>query len=412
MIIDFSKRSNFAKINILNQKAYIQGTILSIGILILGLIAEFISKGTGVIMPSYPVNFLILIAFIFYILVIHFFWKSDVKKWLSGVPATVTAITSYAILVVLMGFILQQDKNATEWIRLLGLSHINKSWEFLFISIYLLTILGLVVLRRLEKFDLRNIAFFLNHAGMFIVISAASVATGDLQRLTLPLAVGQSSNYAYVDNMTIKKLPFSVKLDSFAIRYFSPKMIVFNPYTKQILNEAGVDYSVENNKIIRFRNLEFKVKQYYNNGIRVGDSFIEKDTANTEYAALLEVNDGKVSRTFWASSGNYRLPSKFAIIEDKLAITLDLPEDKKYISTIEITDADGKTYKNKTILVNKPFKFSGYNIYQQSYEMSPDGLSKISILELVKDPWLSVIYVGLTMLFFGALLLFLLGKKI
>lgn len=144
----------------MNKKAYIQGVVISISILILGFIAELISKGTGVIMPGWPVNFLILIVFVFYITAIHFFWKSDLIKWLSGVPATVTAIASYSLLVVLMGFILQQDKAAPEWIRLLGLSHINKSWEFLFISIYLLTILGLVVLRRLEKFDLRNIAFF------------------------------------------------------------------------------------------------------------------------------------------------------------------------------------------------------------------------------------------------------------
>lgn len=396
----------------MNKKAYIQGGIIAVGILILGFIAEFISKGMGVRMPGWPINFLILLAFVFYILAIHLFWKSDVKKWLSGVPATVTSIAVYAILVVLMGFILQQDKSAPGWVRLLGLSHINKSWEFLFISIYLLTILGLVVLRRLDKFDLRNIAFFLNHAGLFIVVSAASVATGDLQRLTLPLAVGQSSNYAYVDNTTVKKLPFSVKLDSFAIRYFSPKVIVFNPFTKQILNEAGVDYSVENNKRIKFQDFELKIKKYYKNGIRVGDSFIEKDTVNTEFAALIEVDKGKLSKTFWVSSGNYRLPSKYAIIENKLGITLDLPEDKKYISTIDIKDSNGKGYDHKKVLVNEPLKFSGYDIYQQSYEKSPDGLSKISVLELVKDPWLPIIYVGLIMLFFGALLLFLLGKKI
>ena len=247
---------------------------------------------------------------------------------------------------------------------------------------------------------------------MFIVVSAASVASGDLQRLTLPLTVGQSSDYAYVNDTTLKKLPFSVKLDSFDIHYFSPQIIVFNPYTKQILNEAGVDYFVENNKVIKFRDFKFVIKKYYKNGIRDGDSFKEKDTTNTEYAALIEVNYGKASKTFWVSSGNYIYPSKYAIIGNKLAITLNLPGDKKYISTVDIKDANGKIYKNKKVLVNKPFKVNGYNIYQQSYKKNPNRFFNVSVLELVKDPWLPVIYMGLTMLFLGALLLFLLGKKI
>lgn len=394
----------------LKKKDYIQGIVISIILVFLGIIVEVISKGKGVRMPPWPLNILILGVFIFYLFLIHFFWKSEFKKWLSGVPATLTSIGAYSVLVILMGFIPQIDKTAPEWIRMTGLSHINRSWEFLFLSIYLLTILGLVILRHLKnKWDFREIAFWLNHLGIFIVISAASLASGDLQRLTLPLYNGQQSEYAYKNKTTLKKLPFSVKLDSFKIQYYTPQLILYNPHTKQIYNKTGVDYYIKKGKKFRYEGFTFTVVKYIPNALRKGHIFVKKDTSNTEFAALISINNKK---NVWISSGNYHQASMSALVSDNLAISLSLPEDKKYISYIDLSSSKCGQRKNVRLIVNKPVKFCSYNIYQQSYEKNPNKNYDVSVLELVKDPWLPVIYIGLIMLAIGATLLFWLGKKI
>ena len=396
----------------MNKKSYIQGAWVSALLILLGIITEFLTGGKGVTIPSFPANLLILGVFVTYIFILHFFWNSSIKKWLSGVPATVTAITAYALLVVLMGFIPQIDQTANKWVYLTGLSHINRSWGFLFISVYLITILGLVILRRFKKFNLRNIAFFLNHTGIFIVISVASISSGDLQRLTISVSEGQMGNYALTPENKIVKLPFSIKLDSFDIKYYTPQLEIFDPHSKLIINKPNTDYSIDKNKQFKINEFTLTVKDYIPNAIRMDSAYVAKDTINTEFAALIEISKDNYCRKVWISSGSYSTASMTYIINNNLAISLSLPEEKKYISYIDLLSEKCGNKKNIKILVNFPVKYCGYNIYQQSFKINSNSKQKISILELVKDPWLPVIYIGLIMLTIGAILLFWLGKKI
>ena len=77
---------------------------------------------------------------------------------------------------------------------------------------------------------------------------------------------------------------------------------------------------------------------------------------------------------------------------------------KRYASDITIFTADGDSLRD-TILVNKPASIMGWKIYQLSYSEAMGGVS-ISILELVRDPWLPYAYAGIFMMLFGAVLLF------
>lgn len=63
-----------------------------------------------------------------------------------------------------------------------------------------------------------------------------------------------------------------------------------------------------------------------------------------------------------------------------------------------------------TVLVNKPLSAKGWKIYQFSYDEAKGNQSDISVFELVRDPWLPVVYVGIFMMLAGALSIFL-SKK-
>ena len=81
-----------------------------------------------------------------------YFSSRPFVRWLSSVPCSISAITIYALLVLLLGFIPQEGDGQSHWLQLTGLNHVKNSWPFMLIQFYLLISLGLVVLRRAFPF--------------------------------------------------------------------------------------------------------------------------------------------------------------------------------------------------------------------------------------------------------------------
>lgn len=89
--------------------------------------------------------------------------------------------------------------------------------------------------------------------------------------------------------------------------------------------------------------------------------------------------------------------------------TLEEYEDgtpKRFASDITVYTEDGKTVPG-TVEVNKPLKVNGWKIYQYGYDvrMGPD--STYSVFQLVRDPWIFWVYLGIFMMIAGALCLML-----
>ena len=64
-----------------------------------------------------------------------------------------------------------------------------------------------------------------------------------------------------------------------------------------------------------------------------------------------------------------------------------------------------------TIEVNRPLEVEGWKIYQLSYDERLGRWSDTSVFELVSDPWLEWVYVGIYLVLAGALLNFLTTRK-
>ena len=84
---------------------------------------------------------------------------------------------------------------------------------------------------------------------------------------------------------------------------------------------------------------------------------------------------------------------------------MKIPTPKRYASEVEIYTEEGDYYKT-TIEVNKPFSVNGWKIYQFSYDESFGKNRTVSIFELITDPWLPFVYIGIGMMLLGALLMF------
>ncbi|MCR5851453.1 MAG: cytochrome c biogenesis protein ResB [Bacteroidaceae bacterium] len=76
-----------------------------------------------------------------------------------------------------------------------------------------------------------------------------------------------------------------------------------------------------------------------------------------------------------------------------------------FLSDVTVHTKSGFTMRD-TIRVNKPMSVHGWKIYQYSYDESKGSMSDISVFELVRDPWLPYVYLGIFMMLAGALTMF------
>ncbi len=85
-------------------------------------------------------------------------------------------------------------------------------------------------------------------------------------------------------------------------------------------------------------------------------------------------------------------------------------EPQRFASEVKVYTQEG-TITEGTIEVNRPMEIEGWKIYQLSYDESKGGWSDISVFELVRDPWLPVVYAGIIMMMLGAVCLFVSAQK-
>jgi len=79
---------------------------------------------------------------------------------------------------------------------------------------------------------------------------------------------------------------------------------------------------------------------------------------------------------------------------------------KRFASDISVYTEDGKTVQG-TVEVNKPLKVNGWKIYQYGYDVRMGPESTYSVFQLVRDPWILWVYIGIFMMIAGALCLML-----
>ena len=154
----------------------------------------------------------------------------------------------------------------------------------------------------------RDIPFMLNHLGLFLAMTTATLGNADVQRLRMIATEGQSEWRAVADNGMVKTMPMSIELKKF-------------------------------------------IMETYDDG-----------------------------------------------------------SPKRYASVLKIAEKQGDAFE-ATIDVNKPIVVDGWKIYQYGYDTSMGAESKISILELVSDPWLPLVYAGIFMMLGGAVCMFVFGRR-
>jgi len=396
---------------------YAESFLAGFEIMILGFVIEIFLKGRGISSPHMPYNLILLCFLVISLVLSHLFLRSrPFVRWLSSVPCSISAITIYAFMVLLLGFIPQEGDSQSPWLQLLGLNHVKNSWPFMFIQLYLLISLGLVVLRRAFPFAGKNIGFLLNHFGLWITLVAIGFGSGDLKRVTLNLYENGDFINAGIrpGQLDMFEMPFSTKLLDFDIEMYNPKIAVADGLKGKIVQKHGETLPVIHKGFeTTLIDWEIQVKEYIPFAIKSDSGFIEADRPGNMAVAFVGTRNITTGDTVsgWISSGSMMFEPRFLDLNRSKLLILTEPEPKKFESTIVVQDAKGDT---STVLleVNKPHRVNGWKLYQVSYDTQMGRYSTLSVIEAVRDPWLPLVYAGIAMLLSGAMYLFWLGKGV
>ena len=393
---------------------YVESFFIGIGLLLTGFLLEITVNNKMSLAISYPFNILFLAGYFLVLLVlIKWFSKSQLIKWLTKVPASISSIVLVTFMVMIMG-IVPQVPSDSNFINNLGLNRITSNWAFILILFQFLTCLGLVSIKRILQFKWSNTGFILNHLGLFITLLAGVLGSGDVQRLSLNTAEGNHSWIATDAQGNKVELPFAIYLNDFIIEEYNPKLAFVDNKSGNIAHNNGKNlFLVENGGTYYFEDFQIIIDTFYKTSGRFGEKYVPVNEIGSPPSAYITVIN-KLDNTQlkgWISSGSFRYPFESLKISENYSVVMTIPEIKKFSSNIEIINQQGQ--KTQTVLeVNKPFKYNGYKIYQLSYDDKLGKWSQTSVLELVKDPWLPVIYFGIFLMIAGAVYMFWTGSKI
>ena len=397
-----------------NPWGYVESFFIGFGLMVTGFFLEVFVSTSNTFVLSYPNNLIFLLGYLSVLFVLYqWFSTSPIVRWLTKVPASISSIVLVTMLVMIMG-IIPQVTSENNIINNLGLNHITSNWAFLLVLFQFLTCLGLISVKRILQFKWSNIGFIINHLGLFLTLIAGILGTGDLQRLSINAYEGKPSWIATDAQKNQIELPFAFYLKDFTIDEYNPKLALVDNKTGSIAHNNGKNlYLVEKGETYYFNNFEVIIDDFLTSSARIGNRYQPVNEFGSPPSAKVTVknveNDSK--QTGWISSGSFSQPYESLKISEEFSIVMTIPEIKKFSSDIDILTKEGE--RISTILeVNKPFKYKGWKIYQLSYDDKMGKWSNLSVLELVKDPWLPLIYLGIFMMIAGAFYMFWVGNKI
>jgi len=409
-----------------NPWGYLEGFIVAAGVVLTGILLQATTGKLNPDLYAYPVNVFIGALFVIGLLTIYFiFNKNRSVKWFSTVYSTLPAIVVLLVLCIILGFIPQFPITAEEsqlpldLFTSLGWYQMTTSWSFVLCCFYLLIILGFTTLyRTTRRQSWRDIGFYLNHLGLFIALLGGVLGSSDLVRLTMTVSKGNTEWRGTTHKGEIVEMPLAIQLDSFIIEEYEPKLVVIDNETGRILPEARPEsYMYEGiGKKTQLAGISLEVTDYLPYAAVFKDSVhsnivpmqMDGSTAALKVKATHEGITQPVEG--WISNGSYLFPHSILQIDENRSLAMPPQEVKKYSSHITLYTEEGKTEK-AVIEVNKPLSVNNWMIYQYSYDDSKGKYSDTSVFELVYDPWLKIVYIGIVMLLSGAIFLFVAGPE-
>ena len=230
------------------------GFLIGGGLIIAGLMLELSCGPIDWDAFRWPVNGIVLAAFLTLVAIIFLLRKrvygfQFIGTYKAAIPALIYAV----VLTIIMG-LTRQEVNGT-W-----LNNMLSFWPFVLIYVYMTMILGQVVLRQISS--LRFQVSTLSHLGLFIAMTTATLGNADMQRLKMITMKGEPEWRALTSQQQIVEMPIAIELKEFIMETYDdgrPKRFASDI---QILTKTGknIQATVDVNKPVEVDG--WKIYQY------------------------------------------------------------------------------------------------------------------------------------------------------
>ncbi|MGL5785465.1 MAG: cytochrome c biogenesis protein ResB [Bacteroidales bacterium] len=380
------------------------------GIMLIGMILQLVTGPFNFYLLAFPMNIVTGIILVIISSIAGLFYrKSSFVRWLSGVPMSVSLIVALLILTIIMGSVLQVRESQTS----LGIDAMTSNWAFILIYTLTLLSLGITIIKRLRAFRLRDYAFHLNHIGLWLLMAASGLGYADMERYIMHVREGETEWRVYDDAGNVKELPVAILLNDFDMDVYPPKLVIIDRSTGDVQPKDEpalfqIDTDAPKGELLGW-NIE--VKEYYHQAIRNADStYREMPMPGATPAVKITATKNDTILEGWVSGGNQAQLHKTLPVDDNYSIVMTVAEPRSFKSDIVAYAEDGTT-KSQILEVNKPVSVGSWNIYQYGYDNNAGRLSSYSSFELVYDPWLAPVYLGIIMMMLGSFAMLWTGRK-
>ena len=158
-----------------------EGFLIGGGLIIIGILLQILAGPVDWSCFAWPVNIIALIILLLLIGVMYALRKRVYPfEWMMHLGAAVPCIVYALSLTIVMGLCFQTETGGIPW-----LSRMLVFWPFVLIWTWMMLISGLAALNHLLRFKLKEIPFLLNHAGVFLAITLATLGNPDKKELTM-----------------------------------------------------------------------------------------------------------------------------------------------------------------------------------------------------------------------------------
>ena len=430
-----------------------EGTAIVAGLLVTGGLLQVTLGPLEWGLFAWPANFITLILFVFLLIVAYLLRKrSYFCLFMSTMQAAIPAIAAAAILTLIMG-VTKQVAEGKRPMDPVGLTKMLSFWPFILVYVWMTAILGEVTINQIARFSWRRFPTLVSHVGLFLILTCGTLGSADMLRVKMYCETGQPEWRGLDAFNNVHQLPVAIQLEKFTIDEYPPKLMLIDKTGRPLPQDKPENLLVDNGmKSGQLLDCKIDILKRIDNAVPVmlskmigkmpegmmgnirmdslgqarnKDGYIASDASGSACALLVRVTIGvnangssdshlikgqKQVVTGWITSGSYLFPYQALRLKDGRMLAMPNREPRRFASLVNIYTQSGQNIQTE-IEVNKPFTIEGWKIYQLSYNEQMGKWSNLSVFELVTDPWLPVVYIGIFMLLIGAVGMFLTASR-
>lgn len=371
---------------------------------------------------------------------------------MSTMQAAIPAIAAAAILTLIMG-VTKQVAEGKRPMDPVGLTKMLSFWPFILVYVWMTAIVGEVTINQIVRFSWRRFPTLVSHVGLFLILTCGTLGSADMLRVKMYCETGQPEWRGLDAFNNVHQLPVAIQLEKFTIDEYPPKLMLIDKTGRPLPQDKPENLLVDNGmKSGQLLDCKIDILKRIDNAVPVmlskmigkmpegmmgnirmdslgqarnKDGYIASDASGSACALLVRVTRGvnangssdshlikgqKQVVTGWITSGSYLFPYQALRLKDGRMLAMPNREPRRFASLVNIYTQSGQNIQTE-IEVNKPFTIEGWKIYQLSYNEQMGKWSNLSVFELVTDPWLPVVYIGIFMLLIGAVGMFLTASR-